>query len=84
MTKEFREAIVDRPDYPLARFQLGRILVNENKYDEAIDQFLKTLTPEDEKTTVYLYALAATYARSGDREHELRYFQKSSRFGCRV
>jgi tetratricopeptide (TPR) repeat protein len=75
--KEFREAIADRPDYSLARFQLGRILVNQNKYDEAIYQFLKTLTPEDEKTTVYLYALAATYARSGDREHALQYFQRA-------
>jgi tetratricopeptide (TPR) repeat protein len=75
--KEFRKAIADRPDYPPARFQLGRILVNENKYDEAIHQFLQTLTPEDEKTTVYLYALAATYARFGDRTHALQYFQKA-------
>jgi tetratricopeptide (TPR) repeat protein len=75
--REFREAIADRPDYSLARFQLGRILVNQNKYDEAIHQFLQTLTPEDEKTTVYLYALAATYARSGDREHAFQYFQKA-------
>jgi len=75
--KEFREAIADRPDYSLARFHLGRILVNEDKYGEAIQQFLKTLTPEDENTTVYLYALAATYARSGDRTHALQYFQKA-------
>jgi tetratricopeptide (TPR) repeat protein len=75
--KEFREAIADRPDYSLARFHLGRILVNEEKYGEAIQQFLKTLTPEDENTTVYLYALAATYARSGDRGHALQYFQKA-------
>jgi tetratricopeptide (TPR) repeat protein len=75
--KEFREAIADRPDYSLARFHLGRILVNEDKYGEAIQQFLKTLTPEDENTTVYLYALAASYARYGDRTHALQYFQKA-------
>jgi tetratricopeptide (TPR) repeat protein len=75
--KEFREAVADRPDYSLARFHLGRILVNEEKYGEAIQQFLKTLTPEDENTTVYLYALAATYARSGDRENAFQYFQKA-------
>jgi tetratricopeptide (TPR) repeat protein len=75
--REFREAIAERPDYSLARFQLGRILVNQSKYEEAIHQLLRTLTSEDEKTTVYLYALAATYARSGDREHALHYFEKA-------
>jgi tetratricopeptide (TPR) repeat protein len=75
--KEFRSAIASRPDYPLARFYLGRLLVNEQRYDEAIQQFLRALTPEDEQTTVYLYALAATYARSGDRAHALAYFQKA-------
>jgi tetratricopeptide (TPR) repeat protein len=75
--KEFREAVADRPEYSLARFHLGRILVNQDRYGEAIQQFLKTLTPEDENTAVYLYALAATYARSGDRTQALQYFQKA-------
>jgi len=75
--KQFRQAITDRPDYSPARFHLGRLLVNENKYDDAIHEFLRILTPEDENTTTYLYALAATYARSGDREQARRYFQKA-------
>jgi tetratricopeptide (TPR) repeat protein len=75
--KEFRKAIADRPDFPLARFHLGRILVSGQRYDEAIQQFLRALSPEDDQTTVYLYALAATYARSGDRAHALAYFQKA-------
>jgi tetratricopeptide (TPR) repeat protein len=75
--KEFRKAIADRPDYPLARYHLGRILVNGQRYDEAIQQFLRALSPEDDQTTVYLYALAATYARSGDRAPALVYFQKA-------
>jgi tetratricopeptide (TPR) repeat protein len=75
--KEFREAIEDQPDYPLAHFQLGRLLVNQEKYDEAIQQFLKALQPEDEKTPTYLYALGATYARAGDREHALHYLRKA-------
>lgn len=74
---EFRAAIENRPDYPLARFHLGRILVNQNKYEEAIQQFLRALEPEDEKTPAYLYALAATCARAGDREHALQYFTKA-------
>lgn len=74
---EFRAAVAEQPNYPLARFHLGRILVNRQQYEEAIQQFLKALTPEDEQTTVYVYALAATYARAGDREHALKYFQKA-------
>jgi len=74
---EFRKAIEERPDYPMARFHLGRILVNGQRYDEAIQQFLRALSPEDDETTVYLYALAATYARAGDRAHALEYFQKA-------
>ena len=74
---EFRKAIAERPDYALARFHLGRILVNREKYDEAIRQLLRALSPEDDQTTVYLYALAATYARAGDRAHALDYFQKA-------
>jgi tetratricopeptide (TPR) repeat protein len=75
--KEFRQAIEDRPDYPAARFHLGRILVNGRRYDEATRQFLRALSPEDDQTTVYLYALAATYARAGDRAQALAYFQKA-------
>jgi tetratricopeptide (TPR) repeat protein len=74
---EFREAIANRPDYPLARFHLGRILVNQQRYDEAIQQFLRALEPESEQTPVYLYSLGATYARAGDRQHALQYFQKA-------
>lgn len=75
--REFREAITARPDYPLARFHLGRILVNQQKYDEAIPQFQRALEPESDQTPVYLYALAATYARAGDRTNALQYFQRA-------
>ena len=38
---------------------------------------MKTLTPEDENTPRYLYALAAAYARSGDREKALNFARKA-------
>jgi tetratricopeptide (TPR) repeat protein len=75
--REFHEAVTARPDYPLARFHLGRILVNQQKYSEAIQQFRRALEPESEQTSVYLYALAATYARAGDRPTALKYFQRA-------
>lgn len=74
---EFRAAIAAQPNYPLARFHLGRILVNQQKYDEAIQQLQRALTPEDDQTAVYLYALGAAYARAGDREHAREYMQKA-------
>ena len=74
---EFRQAIAHRPDYPLARFHLGRILVNQQKFAEAIPQFLRALEPETEQTPLYLFSLAATYARAGDRQHALEYFQEA-------
>jgi protein O-GlcNAc transferase len=75
--REFREAITAMPDYPLARFHLGRILVNHEKYGEAIQQFHRALEPESEQTPVYLYALAATYARAGDRQNALKYYTRA-------
>ncbi|HEY7210724.1 MAG TPA: tetratricopeptide repeat protein [Bryobacteraceae bacterium] len=74
---EFRAAIADRPDYPLARFHLARLLVNQQKYDEAEEQLTRALTPEDDNTPMYTYALAATYARAGKRDEALRYYQQA-------
>lgn len=74
---EFRQAVAARPDNPAARFHLGRILVNQEKYPEAIQHFLRALTPETDQTPAYLYALGATYARSGDRARALEYLQKA-------
>ena len=81
--REFQKAIDKRPDYPDARFQLGRILVNQQKYDAAIYQLTRSLEPESESTPMYLYALAATYARASRRSEALQYFQKA-RDGARA
>ncbi len=75
--KEFREAIANKPDYPLARFQLARVLAAQERYAEAIPELQRALTPEDDQTPRYLYALAAIYARSGDRENALSYYRKA-------
>ena len=80
--KDFREAIADRPDYPLARFHLGRILVNQEKYaggDPAISAGAWSL--QSERTPACLYALGATYARPGDRSAAHRISPESARCG---
>ena len=71
--RQFTLAVENRPGDRVAHFHMGRILTNQRKYDEAIQHFLKTLTPEDENTPRYLYALGATYARAGNLEDALRY-----------
>ncbi|MGE0882674.1 MAG: tetratricopeptide repeat protein [Blastocatellales bacterium] len=73
----YRKAIENKPGYRSAHFHLGRILVNQNKMSEAIEQFQQTLTPEDEETPRYTYALGATYIRSGDRQKGIQYLREA-------
>ena len=62
----FRQAIENQPDYRTAHFQLGLLLQKQGRDTEAVPHFLKTLAVEDERTPVYLYLLAHSYARLGD------------------
>lgn len=71
----YRKAIENKTGYRSAHFHLGRILVNQNKLPEAIEQFLQTLTPEDEETPRYLYALGATCIRAGTRAKGIQYLR---------
>jgi tetratricopeptide (TPR) repeat protein len=75
--EEFRKAVEDRPDYRLARFHIGQILVNQGAYAGAIEQFRKILTPDDDRTPTFLYALGATYARAGDFRNALHYLRRA-------
>ena len=75
--QHYRAAIESKPDFRDAHFNLGRILVNEGKVAEAIDQFRQTLTPEDEQTPLCTYALGAAYARVGNRNEALKYMQQA-------
>lgn len=75
--EEFKKAVADRPDYRQAHFQMGRTLANQQKYPQAIEEFQKTLTPADQNTPTYLYALGATYARAGQAGNALRYLREA-------
>ncbi len=74
---EYRKSLESDPNFRQARFNLGRILVNHEKYREGIEEISKTLTPVDENTPGYLYALGAAYGRSGDRTNALRYLHQA-------
>jgi tetratricopeptide (TPR) repeat protein len=74
---EYRKSMESMPGYRQAHFNLGRILVNQGNYQEGIEQLSKTLTPVDESTPAYLYALGAAYGRAGDRQNALRYLHQA-------
>ena len=74
---EYRKAIELNPGSRQAHFKLGRILVNQKQYAEGIDQLLQALTPVDENTPAYLYALGAAYGRAGDSAQALHYLERA-------
>ena len=75
--QHYRQAIANKSSYRAAHFSLGRILVNQDKLPEAIAQFQQTLTPEDDETPRYLYALGATYIRAGDKLKGIQYLREA-------
>lgn len=74
---EYRKAVEERPDFRKAHFNLGRILVNQQRYSEGIEQFQQTLTPTDDDTPSYLYALGAACGRAGDRAKAVEYLHQA-------
>lgn len=75
--KHYRKAIENQAGYRAAHFALGRNLVNQNKLNEAIGELLETLTPEDNETPRYMYALGATYIRAGDKSEGIQYLREA-------
>lgn len=73
----FRRAIAAKPALRLAHFHLGRILANQRRYPEAIQSFEKTLSPVDEQTPGFLYALGAVHARAGARPKAIEILQRA-------
>lgn len=73
----FRAALRNDPRHRLAGFNLGRVLVAQGKLTEAIEQLHRIVTPEDEETPRYLYALASAYVRAGDRVNGIRYAREA-------
>ncbi len=67
----YRKALENEPGYRLAHFHLGRLLLARGRAAEAIPHFEQILKPVDQDTPGYLYALAAAYARTGQRNKAL-------------
>ena len=73
----FRAALESNPNFRPAHFEWGRILVHQNQLAEAIRHFEQTLSPEDQDTPRYLYALGAACVRAGQREKGVAYLQQA-------
>ncbi len=69
----YRQAVESQPNNRQAHFQLGRMLIFKGQLPEAIEQLRLTLTPEDEQTPRFTFALAAAYARAGDKPNALKF-----------
>lgn len=66
-------AVEHKPNFRQAHFQLARMLIYKNRLPEAIEHLQQTLLPEDAETPRFTYALAAAYARSGDKVSAVKF-----------
>ncbi len=71
--KHYELAVEHKPNFRLAHFQLARMLIYKKRLPEAIEHLRQTLTPEDGETPRFTYALAAAYARAGDKANGLKF-----------
>jgi tetratricopeptide (TPR) repeat protein len=70
---QYRLAVENRPNHREAHFQFARMLLYKNQLPEAIAQLQQTLTVEDGETPRYTFALAAAYARAGDKANAVKF-----------
>ena len=73
-TNEILQIVVFSLFFGVACAGLGE---RARKLVEGIEELSKTLTPVDENTPGYLYALGAAYGRAGDRTNALRYLHEA-------
>jgi tetratricopeptide (TPR) repeat protein len=75
--EHYRSAVSNKPNFRQAHFQLARMLIFKDQLQEAIKHLQQTLAPEDENTPRFTYALAAAYARAGEKESALKYARQA-------
>ena len=75
----YRRALDVKSAYPIAHYHLGRIYANRRDYRRAIAEFEQSLDPRGDSTPAFLYALAATHARAGNRRRALELMEEARR-----
>ena len=71
--REYQKAVQIKPGFPLAHYKLGRLLLARGDSPAALDHFERALSPRNEQTPMYMFALAAAYNRIGDRAKAISY-----------
>jgi tetratricopeptide (TPR) repeat protein len=77
--EHYRQAVANQAGYREARFNLGRVLLARGRPREAVAQFEVILEPDDAETPRYLFALAAAYARAGERDKAVEQGERALR-----
>lgn len=72
-----QRALAVMPEFRAARFQLGRVYANQERYAEAAAQFRQALEPVDSDTPLYRYTLAVTLARLNKRDQAAAEMRKA-------
>lgn len=73
--EQVRKALALDPNFPIAHAKLGRILVQQGKYDEAIAEYKLSFSLMG-RTSQYLGELGHAYALSGNRAEALKVLQE--------
>lgn len=71
----YQKALENNPQHRQAHFHWARILVQQENWPAALDHLRQTLTPEDDETARFTYALGATHIRAGERHKGIPYLQ---------
>jgi len=66
-----------QPTLRIARFNLGRMLVAQSRFDDAISELQKLLEPRDAETPRYMFALAAAHVRAGHRDEARKWAEEA-------
>lgn len=74
---EYREALRHDAGLRTARFNLARMLIAQQKNDEAIQELNRLLEHEDEQTAHHLFAVATAHVRAGRVDEGLRFAEKA-------
>lgn len=80
--REYAASIAINPSYPFARVDLGLMLINAGRFDDAIAHLDAGLRLAGEKgapplRATAMYGLSAAYANKGDYARALRYIDES-------
>ena len=73
----YRKAVENNPNHRLAHFNLSRFAREQGNDRATIEHLLKTVSVDDEKTPVFMLALADAYVEVEDYENALRYARRA-------